>query len=147
MIRVALADDQALIRAGFHVLIDAADDMTVIGEASDGAALVTLLHTTPADVVLMDIRMPGIDGLEATRQIAADDLLRDVRVIVLTTFEIDDYVIEAVRAGASGFIGKGVEPTQLLDAIRVVHSGEALLSPKATVALLTRFAAGPSKPQ
>ena len=147
-IRVVLADDQALIRAGFRVLIDSAPDLEVVGEAADGDEAVALVRSTRADVVLMDIRMPGLDGLAATRAITADDDLAGVRVIVLTTFEVDDYVIAAVQAGASGFLGKGVEPAELLDAIRVVAAGDALLSPRATQALLSRFAvtAGASAP-
>jgi len=140
MIRVVLADDQALIRAGFRVLIDSAPDLEVVGEAADGEEAVALVRSTRADVVLMDIRMPGMDGLAATRAITGDDDLAGVRVIVLTTFEVDDYVISAVQAGASGFLGKGVEPAELLDAIRVVAAGDALLSPRATQALLSRFA-------
>ncbi len=142
MIRVVLADDQALIRAGFRVLIDSAPDLEVVGEAADGEEVVALVRSTRADVVLMDIRMPGVDGLAATRAITGDDDLAGVRVIVLTTFEVDDYVISAVQAGASGFLGKGVEPAELLDAIRVVAAGDALLSPRATQALLARFAVG-----
>ena len=138
-IRVILADDQALIRGGFRALIDSAPDLVVVGEAEDGQAAIDLLRSERADVVLMDIRMPGLDGLAATRVICADDDLAGVKVIVLTTFELDDYVIQAVQAGASGFLGKGVEPTELLDAIRSVAGGDALLSPKATRALLERF--------
>jgi DNA-binding NarL/FixJ family response regulator len=141
--RVVLVDDQALIRAGFRVLIDSADDLEVVGEAADGDEAINVVRASRADVVLMDIRMPGMNGLEATRVITSDDDLAGVKVVVLTTFEIDDYVIEAVRAGASGFIGKGVEPDELLDAIRTVAAGEALLSPKATQALIARFAAAP----
>lgn len=138
-IRVVLADDQALIRAGFRALIDSAPDLQVVGEAQDGDAAIDLLRSERADVVLMDIRMPGTDGLAATRTICADDDLAGVRVIVLTTFELDDYVIQAVQAGASGFLGKGVEPAELLGAIRAVAAGDALLSPRATRALLARF--------
>ena len=138
-IRVFLADDQALIRAGFRALIDSASDLTVVGEAEDGESAVELLRSTRADVVLMDIRMPGLDGLAATREICADDDLSGVKVIILTTFELDEYVIQAVQAGASGFIGKGVGPSELLDAIRTVAAGDALLSPRATKALLARF--------
>ncbi len=138
-IRVILADDQALIRGGFRALIDSAPDLVVVGEAEDGQAAIDLLRSERADVVLMDIRMPGLDGLAATQVICADDDLAGVKVIVLTTFELDDYVIQAVQAGASGFLGKGVEPTELLDAIRSVAGGDALLSPKATRALLERF--------
>ncbi len=140
-IRVLLADDQALIRAGFRVLIDSADDLEVVGEAVDGAEALALARSTRADVVLMDIRMPGMDGLAATRAITGDDDLAGVKVLVLTTFEIDEYVVEAIRAGASGFIGKGADPAALLDAIRVIAAGDALLSPRATHSLITRFAA------
>ncbi|MDJ0768128.1 MAG: response regulator transcription factor [Ilumatobacter sp.] len=139
-IRVVLADDQALIRAGFRVLIDGEPDLTVVGEAGDGEAAIEVLRSERADIVLMDIRMPGMDGLAATRAICADDDLAGVKVIVLTTFELDEYVIQAVQAGASGFLGKGVGPTELLDAIRTVAAGDALLSPAATKALLARFA-------
>jgi DNA-binding NarL/FixJ family response regulator len=139
-IRVVLADDQALIRAGFKLLIDAAPDLTVVGEANDGRQAVDVVRSTRADIVLMDIRMPGMDGIEATRAITSDDDLAGVKVIILTTFEIDQHVLEAIRAGASGFLGKGVEPADLLDAIRVVADGEALLSPQATRAMLTAFA-------
>ena len=138
-IRVVLADDQALIRAGFRALIDSAPDLTVVGEAADGQAAIDILRAERADVVLMDIRMPGLDGLAATREICADDDLAGVKVIVLTTFELDEYVVQAVQAGASGFLGKGVGPVELLDAIRAVAAGDALLSPKATRALLARF--------
>ena len=143
-IRVVLADDQALIRAGFRALIDSAADLTVVGEAEDGASAIDLLRSTRADVVLMDIRMPGLDGLAATREICADPDLAGVKVIVLTTFELDEYVIQAVQAGASGFLGKGVGPAELLDAIRSVAAGDALLSPKATRALLARFSGSSS---
>jgi DNA-binding NarL/FixJ family response regulator len=143
-ITVLLADDQALIRAGFRALIDSSPDLTVVGEAEDGASAIELLRSTRADVVLMDIRMPGLDGLAATRAICADEDLAGVKVIVLTTFELDEYVIQAVQAGASGFLGKGVGPAELLDAIRLVAAGEALLSPKATKALLARFSGSTS---
>lgn len=143
-VRVVLADDQALIRAGFRALIDSTSDLTVVGEAEDGGAALDVLRATRADVVLMDIRMPGVDGLTATREICDDDDLAGVKVIVLTTFELDDYVIKAVRAGASGFLGKGVSPTELLDAIRLVAAGEALLSPHATRTLLARFTSSPT---
>jgi DNA-binding NarL/FixJ family response regulator len=139
-IRVVLADDQALIRAGFHVLIDAAADLEVVGEAADGAQAVDVVRRTRADVVLMDVRMPGMDGITATRAITGDDDLAGVKVIVLTTFELDDYVIDAIEAGASGFLGKGVEPGDLLDAIRVVAAGDALLSPRATQAVIAAWA-------
>jgi len=141
-IRVLLADDQALIRSGFRSLIDSAPDLTVVAEAATGAEAVALTRSTRADVVLMDIRMPDMDGITATRQITTDDDLAGVRVVMLTTFEVDDLVLQAIRAGASGFLGKGVEPAELLDAIRVVASGEALLSPRATRALLGHLAHG-----
>jgi len=139
-IRVVLADDQALIRAGFKVLIDSAPDLEVVGEAIDGAEAVRVVRSTRADVVLMDIRMPVLDGIAATRQITSDDDLAGVKVVILTTFELDEHVVEAIRAGASGFLGKGVEPAELLDAIRVVAGGDSLLSPRATHALLAEFA-------
>jgi DNA-binding NarL/FixJ family response regulator len=143
-IRVLLADDQALIRAGFRVLIDSAPDLEVVGEARNGREALELVRTTRADVVLMDIRMPEVDGLEATRLISADEDLAGVKVLILTTFEIDDYVAKAVRAGASGFLGKGVEPAELLAAIRTVADGDALLSPKATQALISQFLSQPT---
>jgi DNA-binding NarL/FixJ family response regulator len=139
-IRVLLADDQALIRGGFRSLIDSAPDLTVVAEASTGAEAVALTRSTRADVVLMDIRMPDMDGITATRRITGDDDLAGVRVVMLTTFEVDDLVLQAIRAGASGFLGKGVEPAELLDAVRVVAAGEALLSPRATRALLGHLA-------
>ncbi|MFF4889363.1 response regulator [Micromonospora chersina] len=142
-VRVLLADDQTLIRAGFRVLIDSAPDLTVVGEAATGREAVARARDTRADVVLMDIRMPDLDGLAATREITADEDLAGVRVLVLTTFEVDEYVFEALRAGASGFLGKGVEPAELLDAIRTVAAGDALLSPKATRGLIARFLAQP----
>lgn len=138
-IRVVLADDQALIRAGFKALIDSAPDLSVVAEASTGAEAVSAARSSRADVVLMDIRMPDMDGITATRQITGDDDLAGVRVIMLTTFEVDDLVVQAVRAGASGFLGKGVEPAELLDAIRIVAGGDALLSPRATRGLLAQL--------
>jgi DNA-binding NarL/FixJ family response regulator len=142
-IRVLLADDQPLLRGGFKVLIDSAADVTVVGEAATGREAVELARTTRADVVLMDIRMPDLDGLAATRLISADEDLAGVRVLILTTFEIDEYVYQALRAGASGFLGKSAEPDELLDAIRTVHRGDALLSPAATKSLIARFLAQP----
>jgi DNA-binding NarL/FixJ family response regulator len=142
-IRVLLADDQALMRAGFRVLIDSAPDLEVVAEARTGSEAVELARQARADVVLMDIRMPGVDGLTATRLITEDEDLAGVRVLILTTFEIDEYVFRALRAGASGFLGKGAEPGELLDAIRVVHGGDALLSPVATRALIARFLSRP----
>ena len=144
-IRVLLADDQVLIRSGFAALINSADDLEVVGEAGDGADAVRQAGALRPDVVLMDVRMPGVDGLAAARQIAASPDLSGVRVIVLTTFEADEYVVEALRSGASGFLGKSVEPDELLDAIRVVARGDALLSPRATRGLIARFLAQPSR--
>ena len=145
VIRVLLADDQALIRAGFHVLIDAADDLEVVAEATDGAQAVDLARRERADVVLMDIRMPRVDGLEATRRISADDDLAGVKVIILTTFESDEYVYQAIRAGASGFLVKDTEPADLLQAVRVVARGDALLSPSVTRRLITDLATRPER--
>jgi DNA-binding NarL/FixJ family response regulator len=135
-IRVVLVDDQALVRAGFRAIIDSAPDLDVVGEVDDGTHALEVVKQTRADVVLMDIRMPGRDGIETTRAITADDGLAGVRVIVLTTFELDEYVVGAMAAGASGFLDKGVDPQVLLDAIRVVAAGDALLTPRATRALL-----------
>ncbi|MGW4434659.1 response regulator transcription factor [Streptomyces sp. NPDC004596] len=140
-IRVLLADDQALLRSAFRVLVDSESDMEVVGEASDGAEAVRLARERAADVVLMDIRMPGTDGLAATRLISADPDLAQVHVVILTTFEVDDYVVQSLRAGACGFLGKGSEPEELLNAIRVAAGGEALLSPAATKGLIARFLA------
>ena len=143
MIRVLLADDQSLIRAGFRILLESADDIAVVGEAADGAQATDLAREHRADVVLMDIRMPGVDGLEATRRIAADDDLAGVRVIILTTFESDEYVYQAIRAGASGFLVKDSEPAELIQAVRVVARGDALLSPSVTRKLITDLASRP----
>ena len=140
MIRVLLADDQALVRAGFRVLIESEDGFEVVGEAVDGAEAVELARAHQPDVVLMDIRMPGVDGIEATRRIAADDRMADTRVLVLTTFDRDEYVFQALRAGASGFLLKDTQPTDLLNAIRVVSAGEALLAPRVTRAVIAQFA-------
>jgi DNA-binding NarL/FixJ family response regulator len=138
-IRVLLADDQALIRGGFAALIRSAPDMEVVGEAVDGADALRQAITTHPDVVLMDIRMPGTDGISATQLITSDPDLADVKVLVLTTFEADEHVLASLRAGASGFLGKGVEPAELLDAVRVVAQGDALLSPRATKSLIDRY--------
>jgi DNA-binding NarL/FixJ family response regulator len=142
-VRVLLADDQPLVRGGFAVFVNAAPDMTVVGEAGTGRDAVELARSTRADVVVMDIRMPDMDGLAATRLITADPGCEQVRVLILTTFEVDEYVFQALRAGASGYLGKSAEPEELLDAIRVVHRGDRLLSPAATRALITRFLALP----
>jgi DNA-binding NarL/FixJ family response regulator len=143
-VRVLLADDQRLILAGFRVLIDSAADLEVVGVATTGAEAVTMARQTRADVVLMDIRMPEMDGIEATRRITGDEDLAGVRVLILTTFEIDENVLRALRAGASGFLSKGVEPADLLDGIRTVARGEALLSRRATQALITQFLEQPA---
>jgi DNA-binding NarL/FixJ family response regulator len=140
MIRVLLVDDQALVRAGFRALIDSEDDLEVVGEASDGEEALERIGALRPDVVLMDIRMPRLDGIEATRRLAADPALGDVRLIILTTFETDAYVFEALRAGASGFLVKDTEPAELLRAVRVVAGGEALLSPGVTRRLIAEFA-------
>ncbi|MEU3420152.1 response regulator transcription factor [Streptomyces murinus] len=140
-IRVLLADDQALLRSAFRVLVDSEPDMEVVGEASDGAQAVLLAKERRPDVVLMDIRMPGTDGLAATRLISEDADLTQVHVVILTTFEVDDYVVQSLRAGASGFLGKGSEPEELLSAIRIAAGGDALLSPAATKGLIARFLA------
>jgi DNA-binding NarL/FixJ family response regulator len=145
MIRVVLADDQAVVRAGFRLLIDSAPDLEVVGEAATGREAVDLVRRTRADVVLMDVRMPEMDGLAATRAITGDEDLVGVRVLVLTTFEVDEYVFRALRAGASGFLGKGVEPADLLEGIRVVARGEALLSAVAVKGLIARFLALPDE--
>jgi DNA-binding NarL/FixJ family response regulator len=144
-VRVLLADDQVLIRSGFAALIGSAADLEVVGEAGDGADAVRQAVALRPDVVLMDIRMPGVDGLTAARQITGAPELSEVRVIVLTTFEADEYVLEALQSGASGFLGKSVEPEELLDAIRVVARGDALLSPRATRSLIARFLAQPQQ--
>ncbi|RSS90394.1 DNA-binding response regulator [Streptomyces sp. WAC05292] len=136
-----LADDQALLRSAFRVLVDSEPDMEVVGEAGDGAQAYERARETLPDVVLMDIRMPGTDGLAATRMISGDPELAAVRVVMLTTFEVDEYVAAALRAGASGFLGKGAEPDELLNAIRVAAAGEALLSPAATKGLIATFLA------
>jgi Response regulator containing a CheY-like receiver domain and an HTH DNA-binding domain len=139
MIRVLIADDQALIRTGLRGIVESAPDLEVVGEAATGREAVDLTRSTRADVVLMDIRMPDIDGLQATQLITADDDLAGVRVLILTTFELDEYVLRALQVGASGFLGKGATPDELLNGIRTVASGDALLSPKATRALIARF--------
>jgi DNA-binding NarL/FixJ family response regulator len=146
-IRVVLADDQALVRAGFRALIESEDDLAVVGEASDGEEAVRLTRQLRPDIVLMDIRMPHLDGIEATRRIAADADLGAVRVVILTTFETDEYVFDGLRAGASGFLVKDTEPAELLQAVRVVAGGHALLSPSVTRRLIAEFAAGRPAPR
>jgi DNA-binding NarL/FixJ family response regulator len=145
MIRVLLADDQALVRAGFRVLLQSAPDIEVLGEAANGQEVVRLAREVRPDVVLMDIRMPLVDGLEATRRICADPELAAVHVLILTTFESDDYVFEALRAGASGFVLKDIEPTDMLQAVRVVAAGEALLAPSITRRLIADYASRPER--
>ncbi|MFL5795769.1 MAG: response regulator [Actinomycetota bacterium] len=143
MIRVLVADDQTLVRAGFRVLVESAPDLEVVGEAGDGVEAVELARRELPDVVLMDIRMPRMDGLEATRRIVALDRAEGVRVLVLTTFDLDEYVYEALRAGASGFLLKDTPPADLLAAIRVVAAGDALLAPGVTRRLIAEFARRP----
>jgi DNA-binding NarL/FixJ family response regulator len=145
VIRVLLADDQPLVRAGLRVLFDGEHDIAVAGEAANGEEAVSLTRYARPDVVVMDIRMPVLDGLEATHQIAADAALSAVRVLILTTFESDEYVFESLRAGASGFLLKDAEPTELLQAVRVIAGGEALLAPSVTRTLIERFAATPTR--
>jgi len=141
VIRVAIADDQMLVRAGFAALLAAEDDMEVAGEAADGAEAVRLACLQKPDVMLMDIRMPGMDGIEATRRIAANPDLAGVHVVILTTFQLDEYIFEALRAGASGFLVKDTDAAELLRAVRVAAGGEALLSPTVTRRLISEFAA------
>jgi DNA-binding NarL/FixJ family response regulator len=140
MISVLLADDQALVRAGFRALLNAEPGIEVVAEAADGLEAVRLARLTRPDVVLMDIRMPGVDGLEATRRIAAEPALSGTRVVILTTFELDEYVFEALRTGASGFLVKDTEPVELLRGIRAVAAGDALLSPSVTRRVIGEFA-------
>jgi DNA-binding NarL/FixJ family response regulator len=146
MVRVVLADDQVLVRAGFRALLDAQSDIEVVGEAADGREALRTVRELRPDAVLMDIRMPVMDGLAATREITGDADLRQVRVVVLTTFELDEYVFEAIRAGASGFLVKDTEPEELLRAVRAVVAGDALLSPGVTRRLIAEFAARSKEP-
>ncbi|MFJ7332969.1 response regulator [Streptomyces sp. NPDC101116] len=146
MIRVLLADDQSLVRAGVRALLDAQPDIEVVAEAADGAQAVRRIRELRPDVVLMDIRMPVLDGLAATRQITDDPGLRDVRVVMLTTFELDEYVFESLRCGASGFLVKDTEPEELLRAVRAVVAGDALLSPGVTRRLISEFASRSKEP-
>jgi DNA-binding NarL/FixJ family response regulator len=145
--RVLIADDQALVRSGLRMLVDSAQDLAVVGEASTGLEAVARSKELTPDVVLMDIRMPEMDGIEATGALAEDSETASVRVLVLTTFELDEYVFRALRAGASGFLLKDTDPDDLLDAIRVVARGEALLAPSVTRRLIAEFARGPASPE
>jgi DNA-binding NarL/FixJ family response regulator len=142
-IRVLLVDDQKLVRAGFRSLLERGDDIEVVGEAADGAEALEMTSAQRPDVVFMDIRMPVMDGLEATKRILEDDRFEGVRVVVLTTFELDEYVFEALRLGASGFLLKDIDPEDLRQAVRVVHEGEALLSPSVTRRIIDRFTGRP----
>jgi len=145
-IRVLLADDQTLVRAAFAMLVESARDMDVVGQAGTGREAVELTRAVRPDLVVMDIRMPDLDGIEATRLIAADAQLKDVRVLVLTTYDTDENIVEALRAGASGFLVKDTRPAELLDAVRTVAAGDALLSPGPTARLIERFLRSPSAP-
>jgi DNA-binding NarL/FixJ family response regulator len=145
MISVLVVDDQALVRAGFASLVESEDDMTVVGEATNGQEGVELARRTHPDVVLMDIRMPVLDGVEATRRIAHDPALHDTRILVLTTFDLDDYVYDALRAGASGFLLKDTDPVELLRAIHVIEGGAALIAPTITQRLIAEFASRPDR--
>jgi DNA-binding NarL/FixJ family response regulator len=147
MIDVLLADDQALVRAGFKALLDAQSDIQVVGEAKDGEEAVALATSLRPDVVLMDVRMPRLDGLGATQRIVADDRLSEVRIVILTTFELDEYVFEALRLGASGFLVKDTEPADLIRGVQSVASGDALLSPSVTRRLIAEFATRSKKPR
>lgn len=142
-VRVLIADDQALVRSGLRMLLESADDIDVVGEAADGGEAVSLAASLAPDVVLMDIRMPGVDGIEATAAIAGDPAMSSTHVLVLTTFDLDEYVFRALRAGASGFLLKDTDPADLMDAVRVVAAGEALLAPSVTRRLIAEFARQP----
>jgi DNA-binding NarL/FixJ family response regulator len=146
VITVGVADDQALVRRGFRALLDAEPDLTVVGEAADGEEAVQLAVTDRPDVLLMDIRMPGVDGLTATRRIVEDERSAGVRVVILTTFDLDEYVFEAIRAGANGFLVKDTEPEELVRAVRAVVAGDALLSPRVTRRLIEEFASRAKAP-
>jgi DNA-binding NarL/FixJ family response regulator len=146
VIRVVVADDQTLVRLGLRVLLESEDDLEMVGEADDGRAALEEVRRTRPDVVLMDIRMPVMDGIEALRAIVADQGLRDTKVVMLTTFELDEYVFESLRAGASGFLIKDSEPAELLQAIRVAARGESLLSPTVTRRVISEFASRPARP-
>jgi DNA-binding NarL/FixJ family response regulator len=146
VIKVVVVDDQALVRAGFSVLVDSSPGLSVVGEAADGVAAVRVVRDTKPDVVLMDIRMPEMDGIEATRQIVAGRQDDGPRVLILTTFELDEYVYNALRAGASGFLLKDTPPENLLDAIRIIARGDALLAPSVTRTLIAEFASRAAQP-
>ncbi len=146
MIRVVLADDQALVRAGFAALLNAEADIEVVGEAADGEDALRVVQRQRPDVVLMDIRMPKVDGLDATRRVVTDDRLSRTRIVILTTFDLDEYLFEAVRSGASGFLVKDTEPVELIRAVRVVATGDALLSPGVTRRLIEEFASASRPP-
>jgi DNA-binding NarL/FixJ family response regulator len=146
MIKVLIADDQALVRAGFRALLDAQDGIEVVGEAADGRQAVDMARELQPDVVLMDIRMPVLDGLDATREISRDRRLDSVRIVILTTFELDEYVFEAIRSGAAGFLVKDTKPADLIEAVRVVAGGDALLSPSVTRRLMQEFATRAKEP-
>lgn len=147
MITVLIVDDQALVRGGFRALLDAQEDIEVVGEADEGEVAIRLARKLTPDVILMDIRMPGLDGLEATKRITSDDNLRDVKVVILTTFDLDQYVFEALRIGASGFLVKNTEPAELIRGVRVVAGGDALLSPGVTRKLMAEFAQHAKEPR
>lgn len=146
MIRVVLADDQLLVRAGFGALLGAEPDIEVVAEAADGTEALKLIERHVPDLALLDIRMPGYDGLEVTRRVTENDALADVKVVILTTFDLDEYVFEAIRHGASGFLVKDTEPAELLQAVRAVARGDALLSPGVTRRLIAEFAARSRQP-
>jgi DNA-binding NarL/FixJ family response regulator len=147
VIEVVLADDQTLVRAGFRALLDAEEDMTVVGEAGDGEEALAVVRRARPDVVLMDVRMPRTDGLTATGRLTADPALAGTRVIVLTTFELDEYVFGALRAGAAGFLLKDMEPADVVEAVRIVAAGDALLAPRLTRRLIEAFVAGGGGPE
>lgn len=144
-VRVVLADDQAVVRAGFRTILESEGDITVVGEASDGAAAVRVARRTRPDIVLMDVRMPGLDGIEATAQLTRGDMGAAIPVLVVTTFDLDEYVFGALRAGAAGFLLKDVEPDSLVDAVRVVAAGQGMVAPQVTRRLIAEFARAPTR--